>query len=111
MTENMTGIQQFWLFAVIGWFILAYLADVYTTETGLAHGFKEVNPLTRFLFSKLGPSATAFLVAGAVLLGVSISSVWAGTYSTYFGAVLAGSETVVAVRNYILLKKAKVSLK
>jgi hypothetical protein len=111
MTDNMTGMQQFYLFLVIGWFILAYLADVYTTETGLAHGFKEGNPLTRWLFSKIGPSATAFLVAGAVLLGVSISSVWAGAYSTYFGAVLAGSETIVALRNFILLKNAKISLK
>jgi hypothetical protein len=76
-----------------------------------AAGDVEVSPLNKWLFKKIGFSLTCFLEGGAMLIGgAAITSAGAGPAELFFGSIAAG-EAVMAVRNYLLLKKAKVSLK
>lgn len=107
----MTDTQSLWLFILVGAFILAYLADTYTTMIGLQHGFKEWNPLSRFLIGKLGISLNAFLTGSVVIFGVGLSSKWIGADSLILAGGLAAGEAVMALRNYLMLRKAKISLR
>lgn len=108
--DIMTG-QGFAVMASIAAFMVAYTADSYTTTVGLQNGFTETNPLNSWLFNKIGLPLTTFIEAVIVL--------WLGAFLTDYGwapatamfGTLTVTETFFAVRNYLRLKKAKISLK
>lgn len=91
---------------------LTYLADAYTTMIGLNNGrFSEGNPINRFLFKKIGLPLTVFLFGSAMLwFGGYLTNYGVAKADTFFG-IIAGVEALVALRNYKLLKAAKISLK
>jgi hypothetical protein len=87
------------------------LADAYTTMIGLQHGLTEGNPLMRLLFKKVGlPFATFLSGSFTLILGAALSSYSVYATDAFFGIVL-GVEIPVVLRNYRLLKAAKISLK
>jgi Domain of unknown function (DUF5658) len=91
--------------------ILTILADGYTTTVALAHGFKEGNPIMRWLFGKVGQALAIFISVSLVLFaGGLISGLGLNYGYLYFGIVSAG-EAVRALLNYRTLKAAKISLK
>lgn len=89
----------------------AYIGDAYLTNIGISKGFKEGNPLNAWLFKKIGFSLTCFIEGASFLIGgAAMTSEGAGPAALFFGIIAAG-ELVMVVRNYLMLKKAKVSLK
>lgn len=94
-------------------FAVSYVADCYTTQVGLQHGFKEGGFVTKNLMKLkwLNLQLGQVLFGGAVLwFGAYLTSYGAAKAATYFGIVGAG-EAVQAFRNYRLLKASKISLK
>lgn len=91
--------------------VSAFLGDAYTTMIGLQHGYTEGNPVTKWLFKKIGESFTAFLSAVAILFfGGWISTHSLGASYVFLGGISL-TEGVIALRNYLKLKAAKISLK
>jgi hypothetical protein len=108
MIENMSGLSQGLLFALGAYTIIAILADCWTTSLGLAGGLKEMNPINKFLFAKIGQALTTFIEGAAVLFtGVLMSQLSPKAAFVYLGAI-ATEESVMAVRNYFKLKAAKI---
>lgn len=92
--------------------IVTTLGDFYTTMIALQHGFTEMNPLNRWLFKKIGQPLTAFIELAAVLFLTAILAAKFSVHAAYAYAIgLTAVETVMCVRNYRLLKAAKISLK
>lgn len=91
--------------------LLTFLGDGYTTMVGLQHGFTEGNPLSRWLFKKIGQPLTLFVEAVAVLFAIGAVSNYDLNASYAFAGIITAGEAVMCVRNYLLLKKAKISLK
>jgi hypothetical protein len=107
ISGSQTGILAATAFA----FLLAFMADAYTTMVGLEHGSVETNPVSRWFFSKIGQTGTVFVQAVAILIGGAAMSNWGFAPPEVFWGSLAVSETFFAVRNYLKLKAAKISLK
>lgn len=103
--------QGFEVMGAAFFFLLAFLADAYTTSIGLAHGLTEGNFISKWLIKKLGQSLSVFLEAVAIL--------WGGVFLTNYGSGPAVAfylgvgipEAVVTFLNYRKLKAAKISLK
>lgn len=92
-------------------FILGFLGDAYSTMIGLQHGYIEQNRLSKWLFAKIGQSLTVFIEGTLVLfIGGTIAAHRLGAGYLYFG-IVGGLEMVQALRNYLKLRKAKISLK
>lgn len=112
--SNLGGMTDGQAFRVVGFaffFMLAYLADIYTTFCGLSEGFVEGNPLMRWAFKKMDKALASFIGGTVVLfIGGFLTNYGWGAASLYFGIVGAG-ESVIALRNYRKLKAAKISLK
>jgi hypothetical protein len=112
--SNLGGFTDAQAFEVLGSaaaFVAAYLADRYTTMVGLANKMVEGNPLMRWLIAKMGFSLSAFAVGGAILVGgIALTNVGIAQTCAFYGIIAAG-EAVVAVRNYLKLKSAKISLR
>jgi len=92
--------------------LLVQFADGYLTNLGLVHGFKEGNPVTRWLFSKLGTVRTNAIKIGAVpFLAILIPAV-AGHigYGALLNGLLAGVTLPVVVKNVRLLKQNKIKI-
>jgi uncharacterized membrane protein len=83
--------------------IIAILGDCYYTGIGLAKGFKEANPINRWLFGKIGQALTCFLEAAVITIvgGVIMSFSMPATF-VYWGAI-AALETFMVYRNRKLL--------
>jgi hypothetical protein len=105
------GLSQFLLFGLLGLGLAASLADVYYTQSGMQLGLVEANPLNRFLFKKIGQGLTAFLEIGAFLFGTAILSVKSPAGAFVTAGTVTVSETIMAIRNYKLVQKAKASKK
>lgn len=91
--------------------VSAFLGDAYATMIALQHGYVEGNPITKWLFRKIGPSFTAFLSAVAILFfGGWISTHSLGASYVFLGGISL-TEGAIALRNYLKLKAAKISLK
>lgn len=110
LAENMSGAAQGYLFAEAAYACLAAVADQYTTMIGLQHGLTEMNPINKFLFAKIGQPLTAFIEGVAMLFSGIGLSVWSPKAAFVFFGIIAAEETAMAVRNYLLLKKSKISL-
>ena len=98
--------ESFTLFLLYAYMVIAILGDCWYTGIGLAKGFKEANPINRWLFSKIGQALTCFLEAAAITItgGVIMSlegkdMPW--TFA-YWGAI-AALETFMVYRNRKLL--------
>ena len=105
MTENMSGLSQFLLFALIGGGTVACLGDAYYTVKGFSVGLTEGNPVTRWLQKKLGNALSTFVATGAFILTASIISVFTPTGSFVYAGAITGLEVFNTVRNYLLYKK------
>lgn len=114
--SNLGGMSDAAALGVMGaalFFAAAYVADIYTTQIGLQHGFKEGGFVTKNLMKLKWLN----LQLGQVLLGGA--ALWLGAYFTNYGAapaaaffgIIGAGEAVSALRNYFLLKKAGISLK
>jgi len=99
------------LFALSASSLLAFLGDGYTTMIGLQHGFKEGNPIARWLFKKIGQSGTLFVESVALLFAIGAISNYDLNAAYAFAGIITAGEAVMFIRNYRLLKKAKISLK
>lgn len=111
MFVPISGAQTGILAATAFAFLLAFMGDCYTTMIGLEHGFVETNSVSRWFFSKIGQTGTFFAQAAAILIGGAAMSNWGFVPPEVFWGSLAASETFFAVRNYLRLKAAKISLK
>jgi mannose/fructose/N-acetylgalactosamine-specific phosphotransferase system component IID len=96
-----------WIYALV-----SLLGDYIFTCFGLGAGDVERNPLNKLLFKKWGQAVTSavdifgVLVIGgllAILIGIPAALI-------FFGTIGVG-ETYISIKNYLLLKKQKVSLK
>jgi len=91
--------------------LLAILADGYTTSVALKNGFVEQNPIARWLFKKIGQPLTLFLDGVAILFLAGLFSNYTLKGAYTFLGVVGGAEIFFATRNYLRLKKQKISLK
>lgn len=108
MFHNITEAQGFGVMGAAFAFLVAFMSDAYLTMTGLAKGQVEGNPVSAWLFKKIGQSLTVFLEAVAVCwTGAFLTDYGAGPAALFFG-ILAVGEGIVAVRNYLKLKAAKI---
>ena len=107
MTDNMSGLSQFLLFALISFGVLTGLADAYTTMKGQDAGFKEGNPVMSFLQTKLGFALSNFLTIGVYLVASAVLSVKTPAGAFVFAGIGAAIRAERAVRNYLLVKNAK----
>jgi hypothetical protein len=117
--SNLGGMSNAAAFGVMGaalFFILAYLADCYTTMIGTQHGMVEKAFITKNLMKlvkKFGWNLQLLQVlsgAAVLFIGGFFTDFGAAPAAAYFGIVGAG-EAVQAFLNYRLLKKAGISLK
>lgn len=106
MTDNMSGLSQFLLFALIFLGVLAGLSDAYYTFKGFSVGLVEANPVARWLQKKLGNALSTFVAIGAFILTASILSVKTPTGAFIFAGAITALETFNTIRNYFLVKKA-----
>jgi len=95
-----------WIYALV-----SLLGDYIFTCFGLAAGDVERNPLNKILFKKWGQGVTSFVDICIVLfIGGAFAYFSIPAALVFFGAVSAG-ETFICIKNYLLLKKQKASLK
>jgi uncharacterized protein DUF5658 len=85
--------------------VLAFMSDAILTIKGLDRGFKEANPLIRFLFSKMDKALAIFL-SGLAITGLAalVNYLNEGASLLFLGIVAVG-EGIQAVKNYRLLRK------
>lgn len=95
------------LFLLIGFGIFACVGDSITTITGLTagKGFREANPIARWMFEKVGQTFAGFLTTGAyaIIAGFIASKNWGA--GMFFAGAIAATETYMTIKNYLLLKK------
>jgi hypothetical protein len=91
--------------------LLSFLGDSYTTMVGLQHGLTEGNPISRWLFKKIGQAGTYFAEAVALLFAIATISNYDLNAAYLFAGIVTAGEAVMVVRNYRLLKARKISLK
>ncbi len=107
MTDNMSGLSQFLLFALISLGVVASLGDAYTTMLGFGVNLVEGNPVARWLQKKLGFGLSAFVAIGAFILTASLLSVPTPVGAFIFAGAITALETFNTIRNYRMFKKAK----
>lgn len=101
---NLTAAQAWVLFGLMGAAVVAVILDYISTVKGLAAGLKEGNPLMRWLFTKIGQPASAF-VSVVVVLAVALPlSTWHAYPDMMFCGAVAGTEFLMFYRNSKLLK-------
>lgn len=117
--SNLGGMSDAAAFGVVGaglFFVLAYLADCYTTMIGTQNGLAEKAFVTKNLMKLVKKfnwnlqllqtlAGAAVLFAGAFLTNDGVAPAVA-----YFG-IVGAAEAFQAYRNYRLLKASKISLK
>ena len=80
-------------------------ADFWTTRKGLKNGFREGNPVVKYVLDKLPYDSESELMGLKVLIWVV--GMVAGAPGWFFWG-LGGLQFLAALNNYRLLKKAKV---
>jgi hypothetical protein len=99
--------EDFAFFLVYAAVVFSVYGDSYYTAKGIYKGFKEGNPINRWLFAKIGQALTGFL-EGVLITGTGAIM---STYSmpaafVYFGGI-AALESWMIVRNRKLLGYTK----
>jgi hypothetical protein len=84
-------------------------ADSYLTAVGIKNGFVEGNPVTRFLFKKLGVAGTNAIKIGALPVVGFFVEYYSGLPGAFNGT-MAAVTAVAVVSNFIQLKRKKVSI-
>lgn len=105
----MSDTAQLWLFVAYVVAVITAMADVYTTMVGREHGIKESNFLMRWFADHY--LAGAGLKALAIPLALVLLSKVMGSGATVALAIVGVGAAVTSVRNYLLLRKWKISLK
>jgi len=84
-------------------------ADNNLTATGLAHGFVEGNPVTRFLIKHVGTVGSGAVKIGLIpFAGIIVDLTQHLSFG--FNATMAAVTVVAVVWNAIQLKKRKISI-
>lgn len=102
--------QGWWLFGGYAANMVAQFADSYLTAIGTDHGFKEGNPVTRYLLSKIGEAGTNTIKLGFVPLVFVIVEHITGIPG-WLNGLMAAATVPIVVRNFLLLRKNKISIK
>jgi len=102
----MTDHQSLIMFILSGGILAAGLGDYITTAIGLGKGLVEVNPINKFLFSKIGQPLTAFFeIALGIFTPIILAQAAGFKYGAAYAAALIALEGTMTVRNYLLIKK------
>src|SRR5208337_2894345 len=87
------------LFILYVYMLVAILGDTYYTGIGLAKGFKEKNPINRWLFPRLGQALTCFVEAAAITLVGGICIAYSMPLAFGYWGLIAALETWMVYRN------------
>lgn len=98
-------------FGLAGYAVVIGVADYYTTMIGLQNGLMEGNPIARWLQAKIGLVASTFITLALAIFGIVLLCERFGWAAIVGVAIGNGLETFNVIRNFILLKKSKISLK
>lgn len=102
-----------WIYfaVLLGYGITACLGDVITTMRGLStNTFVEGNPVARWMFAKFGESLASWISIVAYIFAAAGFTNLNYKAGMLFTGAIAVTETVMFIRNYSFLKKAKISL-
>ena len=101
----MTDHQSLIMFILSGGVLATGLGDYITTAIGLGKGMVEVNPINKFLFSKIGQPLTAFFeIALGIFTPIIIAQQAGFAYGAVYAAGLIALEATMTIRNAKLLK-------
>lgn len=84
--------------------------DARTTEVGLSSGFQEGNAIGSFLLKKLGVTGLYVLKCAALPAVAGIMYGFYGKAGIVADLVFAGLGFAAGIRNYLMLRKNKVSV-
>lgn len=90
--------------------LLGQFTDCRTTEVGLANGDTEANPIGKWLISKLTITGLYALKVGAVPMTCAIVYGYDYKLGLALAAIGAGAGWAMGIRNYLSLRKAKISV-
>jgi hypothetical protein len=104
--------QQFILFFLAGTMTVSSLADFYYTTLGIDRGFKEGNPIFRFLSAHMSRALAWFIVTGASLATSLLVAKFVGIwYGIGYGVTITALEAFNAIRNRKLVKSVPSNIK
>jgi len=103
--NDMSFWAAFTLFVLVGFGIVASLADCYYTGIGLSKGFKEGNPVFKLLMKKMGLAEACFVTTAAYIFTAGLMSMVSHTAAYVYAAGIAGLEVFNALRNRKLVSK------
>ena len=83
----------------------AIVADYILTVEGLAKGLIEANPISKWLFSKIGQPATAFVSACVFTVGIGVFATINLSYGIAFTSAFTAAGIINVVRDLVKLKK------
>jgi hypothetical protein len=101
------GIMDFLFFFLVVYMLIACLGDAITTSIGLGRGNVEVNKIAAWLMGKMGLALSSFVVVAVLLACMAVLPL---KYDWYSASVISVLETVMTVRNSLLLKKQGLSI-
>jgi len=107
MADNMSSVQQFWLFGLVGAGILGGVGDYITTQLGFSVGLTESNPVAKWLQAKLGQAPAAFVAIAGFIFSAGLLSLASPKAALVYAAGIAGTEIFMTIRNYRLYKSLK----
>src|SRR5271155_1131989 len=96
-----------WFYFLLAYAIIASLSDAYTTAVFLGnpkYGATEGNPVARRLFKLMGQSLATFVVLVFFIWTTAIATDLNYKAGMLYTGLIAGIETVMAIRNFRLLK-------
>jgi hypothetical protein len=103
---------QFILFLLTGTMTVSSLADFYYTTLGIDRGFKEGNPIFRFLSAHMSRALAWFIVTSACILTSFMAAKFVGIYyGIGYGVVITATEVFNALRNRKKVKAAPSDIK
>ena len=103
--------MDFLLFILYSLALAGHAFDAYTTRIGLDHGWREVNPIMRWLMAKSWSLSCAIKLGVAPLLFLPISSFLGDGAAVAYLSVLATVGWLFGIRNYRKLQSAGISIK
>ena len=91
------------LVVLYAYMVVAILGDCWYTGIGLSKGFKEGNPINRWLFGKIGQALTTFLEAAAITFTGGFIAMQSMTWAFAYWGGIAVLESIMVFRNRKLL--------
>jgi hypothetical protein len=91
------------IFVLYAYMLVAILGDTYYTGVGLAKGLKEMNPINRWLFPKLGQALTCFVEAAAITVVGGVFMAYSMPLAYGYWGLIAALEIWMVYRNRKIL--------